>query len=292
MDTQASTLTFLWPACMASPIRQYWLEADGVRTRCIRVGEEKGPPVVMLHGVTGHAEAFLRNVGSLGADHDVMALDFPGHGLSSFEDRSYEVEGYLKHLDAVLSASFGTTPVILVGLSLGGWVAIEFAARQPERIRALVLAAPGGATYNREVMTNIRVLTANAVEACTRASVRRRLEWLMADPTAVTEDLVEARYFIYSQAHMKEAVMQILCLQDPEIRKRNLIARETWPAVRCPALVIWGDSDGTGPLAVGESIADRLPLGQFVAFDQCGHWPQFERAKQFNAQCRDFIESL
>ncbi|HET8758660.1 MAG TPA: alpha/beta fold hydrolase [Solirubrobacteraceae bacterium] len=281
----------LWPAVMCAGLsfRQWWIEVDGVATRCLEAGSPDAPPVVFLHGVGGHLEAFHRNLAVHAARYRVVAYDLPGHGLSTFDPgRSYEIDGYVRHLEALLDA-LDISSVALSGLSLGGWIAARFAASRTDRVAALVLNGTGGATFDERVMADIKRLSSAATTTPDGDAVTARLRWLMADPASVSVDLVEARRVIYAQPHMGAAMRRILCLQEPAVRRRNLIAPEEWAAIAAPTLIIWGDRDPTGLPAIAHGIAEGIPDARVEVLADCGHWAQFERADRFNALQLEFL---
>ena len=81
----------------------------------------------------------------------------------------------------------------------------------------------------------------------------------------------------------------ILCLQDPDVRRRNLITDDELAAIAGPALVVWTSNDPSGPAAEGKQIADRIPTSRFQLIDHAGHWPQWEQSAQFNSTVLDFL---
>jgi 2-hydroxy-6-oxonona-2,4-dienedioate hydrolase len=248
----------------------------------VQFGSPAGRPLVFLHGIGGHLESFARNVEAHVPHRRVILYDLPGHGLSSAPDRSYEIAGYVSHL-AGLMDELGIEVADLSGLSLGGWIAARFAKLYPERVRRLVLTAPGGITFDPAQMQQIRRTSTDPLQDATAASVRRRLEWVMARPERVTDDLVACRLAIYSQPDAVQRMERILCLQDPEIRKRNMQTVEDWAGIQAPTLVIWGDQDGVVPRAVGEQATARIPGRAFRVIDDAGHWAQFEQPEIYNA---------
>lgn len=99
----------------------------------------------------------------------------------------------------------------------------------------------------------------------------------MADPASVTDELVACRRAIYSRPGFAESMRHVLCLQDPEVRRRNMVTDADLAAVAAPALVIWTSDDPSGPAGAGMDMADKMPNGQFLFIDGAGHWPQWEQ---------------
>jgi len=281
-------LTSWWSAVERTSLRLSWPEVDGVRTRVVEAGEPDAPPLLMLHGTGGHCEAFIFNLGALAETHHVIAYDLPAHGWSSAPERSYEIEGYLRHLCA-LADHFEVERASIVGQSLGGWIAMRLCVVEPERVGRLVLVGPGGTVMNPAVMARIRADSIDAVTNPTLESVRRRVELIVGQPRAATPELVECRLRIYSQPGALERMERTLCLQEPEVRRRNLLADDDLRAVRQRALVVAGDLDRVVPLAALERWAKTMPNAELFVMNGCGHWPQFERPGDFNGRVIEFL---
>jgi len=277
-----------WGDLRGGSFEQGYLLADGIRTRYLHAGTRGRPVLILLHGTSGHAEAYTRNLLAHAAHFDTYAIDMVGHGYSDKPDKLYEIDVYVEHLRAVLD-TLGCARAHVSGESLGGWVAARFALKYPERIDRLVLNTTGGATMTPEVMHKIKTLTMAAVEQPTWQTVRTRLEWLMADPASVTDELVACRQAVYQVPGMREAMPNILCLQEPEIRARNNLSDAEWAAISAPTLVLWTDHDPTAGVAVGEKIAGLIPGARFALMRHCGHWPQFEDAATFNRIHLEFL---
>ena len=105
----------------------------------------------------------------------------------------------------------------------------------------------------------------------------------MYDKSKVSDDLIETRRAIYAQPGFAAAMQRIMCLQDMDIRRRNMITAEQYRAVSTPTLVIWTSNDPTATPEEGRQIADLIPGSRYVVINECGHWPQFENAELFNA---------
>ena len=255
-------------------------------TRVLQSGA--GTPLILMHGTGGHLEAFVRNVRALAARYSVIAYDYPGHGWTTATDTDLEIDDYIDHLIGLMDA-LGVQRAHLSGESLGGWVAVKFAARYPGRVDRLVLNTPGGTMATPQVMERIRVLSQAAADDPSDERVRARLEWLMADPVSVTDELVAIRRGVYSRPGFAESMRHILCLQDPEIRRRNLVTGDELAAVTAPTLVIWTSDDPSGPAKAGLDMAERIPTGEFRLIENAGHWPQWEQQEEFDRIVLEFL---
>lgn len=275
-----------------------WTELEGLdySVRHVQVGEWStrvletgaGDPLVIMHGTGGHLEAFTRNLRALGEHYRVIAYDYPGHGWTTTTTRDLEIADYEEHLLALLDL-LGIESAHLSGESLGGWVAAKFAAAHPERVRSMVLNTPGGTMATPEVMERIRSLSQAAADDPSEERIRARLEWLMADPASVTDELVAIRRGVYSRPGFAESMRHILCLQDPEVRSRNLITDDELAAITAPTLVIWTSNDPSGPAGAGIDMAERIGPGRFQFIDKAGHWPQWEQREVFDEIVLGFL---
>lgn len=277
----------LWGDVHRSAFEQGYLDAGGVRTRFIRAGDRSAPKLIFLHGTGGHAEAFLRNLDAHAAHFDTVLIDYLGHGWTDKPDVAYEMPDYSAHLAATLDA-LGFASASICGESMGGWIAAWFAIHYPDRVDRLVLNTMGGATMNPAVMKTVYDMTLAAVED-PETLTRPRLEWLMADPSVVTDDLVACRTRIYAQPGMKEAMRRILCLQVEEPRRRNLMTPANMGLIKAPTLVIWTSKDPTASVETGREIASWIPASEFAVMQNCGHWPQYEKPEEYNRLSLQFL---
>ena len=280
----------LWPELAQGSFSLQYVDVRGVRTRCLSAGHADRPPLIFLHGSGGHLEAYQRNILAHAEHFRVFAIDMLGHGFTDKPDHDYEIDHYVDHLSAFCD-TFGLGKVLLSGESLGGWVAARFAIRYPDRVVKLVLNTSGGLTADPAVMERLRTLSMNAVRNPDRDAVRKRLEWLMHDPKTVTDDLVEMRYRIYTQAGAERMMEHIMCLQIMDIRRRNMIPVADLRKITAPTLVVWTDHDPTAKVEVGEMFAREIPNARLVVIPNCGHWPQYEDPATFNRIHLEFLST-
>lgn len=280
--------TSVWSDLAQVEFSQGFLQAGPYRTRYLHAGDDSKPLLLMLQGITGHAEAYVRNLAAHAEHFDVWAIDFIGHGYSSKPDHPLEIRHYTDQIEHVMKA-LGATSAYFSGESLGGWVSAQFAADHPERVEKVVLNTMGGTMANPAVMERLYTLSMEAAHDPSWGRVKARLEWLMADPAMVTDDLIRTRQAIFEQPDWLQACTMNMALQDPETRKRNMLTDDVLRSISSEALVIWTSKDPSGPVDEGRRIASLLPHGRLEVIDNCGHWPQYEATETFNRIQLDFL---
>jgi len=280
----------IWSDLVEVEYSQGYLDVGGIKTRYIRTGTEDLPALIFLHGTSGHAEAYSRNMGAHGQHFDTYSIDMIGHGWTDFPDTTYEIPTYAEHVLRTLDV-LGREKAHISGESLGGWVATYLAVHHPDRVDKVVLNTAGGWVANPEVMARIKVISNAAADDPSWETVKTRIEFLMYDKSMVHDDLVECRRRIFNRPGYSDVTRSILCLQEMEIRKRNLITKEQYGSISSPAMVLWTSHDPTATVAQGNEIASMIPGSEFVVMDKCGHWPQWENPDEFNRIHIDFLKS-
>lgn len=280
IDTKAK-FTSTWADLRGVSFTQGFLNAGGIKTRFISSGSADKPLLLLLHGVGGHAEAYARNFASHGEYFHTVAIDMLGHGWTDKPDIDFELPDYADHVVKVLHA-LGHESAHISGESLGGWVATHLAVHRPEVVQRLVLNTAGGWTAHPEVMARLKKISIQAADEPSWDFIRARLEFLMYDKALVSDDLVACRQAIYAQPGFARTMRQIMCLQEMEIRQRNMITEAQYRSIKSPALVIWTSHDPTATPEEGKQISEMIPGCAFVVMNECGHWPQYENADLFN----------
>ncbi|MBN9428078.1 MAG: alpha/beta hydrolase [Burkholderiales bacterium] len=291
MNGHAAMHQSIWADLRGTSFSQGWLDAGGVRTRYLHAGDGSKPPLIFLHGVGGHAEAYVRNLKAHAEHFDTWSIDMIGHGWSDKPDRPLEIADYVRHLLGFMDAA-GMQRASLSGESLGGWVASRLAADHAQRVTRLVLNTAGGSQADPQVMARIKSLSMQAATDPSWAFIKARVEWLMADKSKAHDDLIATRQAIYSQPGMQQAMANSMVLQDMEIRQRNLMTARDYAAIQAPTLVLWTSHDPTADVSEGRRIASMIPGALFTVMQGCGHWPQFEDAPVFNEIHLNFLRGL
>jgi 2-hydroxy-6-oxonona-2,4-dienedioate hydrolase len=264
-----------------------FVDAGKVATRALIAGD--GPDVIMLHGTSGHLEAFSRNIGPhVRAGLRVHAIDMLGHGYTGKPDFLYEVPKYGEHLLAYMDAQ-NITAAHLIGESLGGWVGAWVAINRPKRVKTLQLVAAGGTKADPQIMARIKASTLNAVQTDDIELTRQRLHLLMHDKKNVSDELVDVRHAIYHAPDFVNNISNLLSLQEMSIRERNLLKPEDLARIRCPTLVVWGTNNPFGGVPEATAMSANIAGSELEIYPECGHWPQHEQADRYNPRSTGFI---
>ena len=268
--------------------------------RVIEAGS--GQPLILIHGVGGHAEAYARNINRLAAQgFRVMAIDLLWHGLSGkpepFDPREYP----LRFADQIVDLldQIGAEKAHIEGESLGGWVAMSTALRYPARIDRLILNTTAGVLWNEDAVhldqaggsNLLRERSLAALESPSKETIRSRLEWLMAAPDRVTDDLVDLRYDLYTRPDTNAALRMVVAngLGIGEDRCQYL-TEEQVGSIGVPTLVFWSEKNpGSGP-EVGERLATLIPGAAYYCMLDAAHWPQWEHPEEHDRVVTGFLK--
>ena len=278
----------IWNDLLGLEFEVRHVDAKGVKTRALIAGE--GEDVIMMHGTSGHMEAFTRNIRShVEAGFRCHSIDALGHGFTDKPDYNFEIPRYVEHVINYMDA-MGIDKAHLAGESLGGWTSAILALNHPERVRSLQLIAAGGTKANPEIMERLIKSTTAAVMEEDKDLTRKRLQLLMHDNADATEELVDVRYTIYHQPAFQKNLHNLLCLQNMEIRQRNMMRPEQLQQIKVPTLIIWGRNNPFGEVPEATKMHEAIEGSRLELFDECGHWPQHERPELYNPLAIAFMK--
>jgi 2-hydroxy-6-oxonona-2,4-dienedioate hydrolase len=283
----------MWADIAASGFELSFPVVNGARTRVLTAG--RGPDLLLLHGTGGHLETYQKNITELSRHFRLIIPDMIGHGYTDRPDLDYTLDDYADHLFGLLD-HFGATTAFVSGESIGGCIAAWMALRSPERVRALVLNTgilerPDEAGL--EQLADLEVRTRRLAEDLTPEAVRRRMEWLVLDPSKMTDEMVAIRHEIYSLPGMVEDVQKILHavleMNRGPYRGVDYIDASRLPEISCPTLVLWSDHNPGKPYErVAQAIASIPDVKVHVVTD-AAHWPQFEQPEVVNQHMIEFL---
>jgi pyruvate dehydrogenase E2 component (dihydrolipoamide acetyltransferase) len=249
--------------------------------RSLQVGQGgagEGPPVVFIHGYSGDLNNWMFNIEAVAAAHPVIALDLPGHGGSSKDVG----DGSLRSLAGAVGAALDALKVEnahLVGHSLGAAVAARLALDRPGLARSLTLIAPAGFSadgVSEEFLTGV-------IEAQRAKDLRPFMEMLLADPAAVSKEMIDDVLKFKRLDGVEEALSAI---RDRLVEGADAAALRAELHGIPSALVIASRND---PI-VGAPDEAALPAGfKVVWIEGAAHMPHLEQAARVNALLAEAI---
>jgi pimeloyl-ACP methyl ester carboxylesterase len=257
-----------------------------------------GPLLLLVHGLAGSSETWRHVMPPLSKRFTVLAPDLLGQGLSDKPPGEYSLGAHANTLRDLLDA-LGHGRATVIGQSLGGGVAMQFAYQFPERCERLVLVDSGG--LGREVTFYLRLLSLPGFESvfpifCSpwvRDAGSRVAKWL-------------GRAGVRSTPARQEIWGSYASLADPESRRaffrslRDVIDSRgqavsafgrLYRAAQIPTLIVWGAQDPFIPVSHALAAHQAIPGSRLEIFEGVGHYPHCEAPERFVEVVVDFIAS-
>jgi len=290
----ARTVTRQPPVRAVPTIERAEVLLHGHRTSFTIAGQ--GPPVVLIHGVAGRAAQWDRVVVSLAENYTVVAPDLLGHGESAKPRGDYSLGAHASGIRDLL-VGLDIERATIVGHSLGGGIAMQFAYQFPERCQRLVLVSSGG--LGEEVHPLLRAATLPGSEfvlpllahprVLGAASVLpQALGWM---GLRTGPDLTEmARgYQSLSNREARSAFINTLrSVIDPTGQRINACDR-LYLSSTMPTLIVWGRRDRIIPVKHAAPAHEGMPGSRLELFEAAGHFPQLDDPLRFARVLDDFI---
>ena len=260
-----------------------------------------GPPMLLIHGLGGSVENWLRVGVALARDHHVYAVDLPGFGRSPPAGRAPTLQGFVA-LIAALVRQHIREPVVLVGNSMGGLLSLLTAAQHPDLVRGVVLVNPALPSYDSAPIDPV-VRTVFAIyaipgigelyfrnvarAASAEASIRYFFDLCGIDPKAMPADVLDAhravhryrRELPWTDATFLGAARSILKLVLRRGRFEEQLRR-----VRAPTLLMHGTRDRLVSIVNARAVAKRREDFSFAELPTQGHTPMLEAPEEFVAR--------
>jgi pimeloyl-ACP methyl ester carboxylesterase len=247
------------------------------------------PAVVFVHGFPFQLSTWDGQIPvAVASGRRAVALDLPGFGGSSVpvERSDYSIDRYADVV-AALIADLGLRPVVLVGLSMGGYISLAVARRHPEVLAALVLAdtrADPDSPEGRQTRSDHQTLVAekNSVDPLVDGLLDRIL-------SESSRRYPEARTIL---GDMMRATAPAAWIGALEAMKSRRDQTDLLPSISVPTLVVVGDSDALIPLEVAEATAKAIPHARLEVIPNAGHVSNLEDPDAFNRIFAEFMSSL
>jgi pimeloyl-ACP methyl ester carboxylesterase len=278
-----------------------------VRVRCHRVHGYRrafrmagsGPPLLLLHGIGDTSQTWNRVIPQLAAHYTVIAPDLLGHGLSDKPRADYSVSAYacgMRDLMAVLDID----AVTVVGHSLGGGVAMQFAYQFPERCERLVIVASGG--VGREVHPMLRFAASPGADVVLPIVTAAPVRWAVRKSAGVIRhipglslgadtDYAMSRYDALDSSRSRSAFLRTL-RAGVDVRGQAITMLDRcYLAAGVPTMIVWGTDDPIIPVSHAYVAHEAMPGSRLELFEGCGHFPHRDDPITFANLLHDFIDT-
>jgi pimeloyl-ACP methyl ester carboxylesterase len=243
-------------------------EPPAVERRRVRCGRASiyyevtgsGDPLVLVHGLSGSGRWWRRNLAALAGERRVYAVDLVGFGGSRGGLR-VPLREAARYLGRWMEA-LGLAEAAVVGHSMGGFVAADLAAEEPDRVSKLVLVAAAAAPFRYSYRGHLGSVRHNAL--------RLPLSFL---PVLLADSLRAGPLTILRAGRE-------LLASDIRVKLGTIVA---------PTLIIWGERDRLVPPEVGEQLRSVVPNAELATIRGAGHLPMWERPAEFNRLVLEFL---
>lgn len=245
-----------------SGISERSVEVDGLPVRYLEAGpRDAGRTLVLVHGLAGSAVDWAFVIPALARNHRVLALDLPGFGDTPQPPEGMSFSTLVRYLEGFPDA-LGVERVALAGNSLGGAIAIRYAARNPERVERLFLLNSAGLLYDAPP----------ALEPYTREQARELIELVTGAPSRspgfVLDGMIRRSQDPARRSYLRSA--------EPTDVRNDL------PRVAAPTTIIWGDRDRLIPPDHGEALRTGIAGSELVVLEGVGHVPQMQVPREIS----------
>lgn len=236
-----------------------------------------GEPLVVIHGGGGDARTWWENIGELADNYAVYAPDLPGFGGSEPLDGNYFIPELADFIDR-FAASLGLEKFHLVGHSLGGGIALDYALNKPNKVKKLVLVS--SLCLGKEIAFWVRLFSVPVM----LGSIGVLVMWAMKGIKWLVRQLNPAGLVM----SLSPAAMAVGC-SITTFRQQSLVLESRLGEVSVPTLLVWGARDPIVPVRQAYAAAKVIPDCQMKVFAKRGHNVHRDELKQFSSILTRFL---
>ena len=243
--------------------------------------------VILIHGLGGSVDDWKNVIPALAADFHVVAFDLPGFGKSDKGSQDYSPTRYAQLAHFLADHYFPDKSYHIVGHSMGGAIALRFAAQRPQRFQRLVMIDAAGILHP-QVISKFQAgsfLERNSGVQQTRGFAERLSGKILEQVDRLPISPID----IANSSLGREHVLQ----GGPERIAALELAGEDFSnainTVSAPTLILWGDNDMIAPQRTGHVLAARMPHARLDIISGSGHEPMQDQTEQTNALIRKHL---
>jgi 3-oxoadipate enol-lactonase len=252
------------------------------------VDEGPGRAVVLLHGFPLSRAMWAEQVPSIGAIYRVIAPDLRGHGESPAPEGVYTIDEMADDVIETLDSLHISEPIVLGGLSLGGYVALSLVLRYPERVRALLLMDTQAGADSAEAAATREATAVAVLEAGSAAPIVEPMIGRLFSPLFREErpERVEPLRAVMAQTTPRGIAGALRGMAKRPDRRGDL------GKITVPTMVLVGEDDVITPPSVAKSLAEAIPGARLEVIAKAGHMAPYENPSAANTVIFRFLKSL
>lgn len=238
----------------------------------------QGNPLVVIHGGATGAESWIHNMAQLAESYTVYLPDLPGFGRSQPISGELRIPQLVDFVDR-FSEKVGLKTFHLMGHSLGGGIALNYALKFPSKVKKLVLVS--SMCLGKEIALWVRFFSSSAFVH----SVGELVVGVLAGVKWIADRLWAGIDFVPPLSRASILIGSNMTT----IRGQTLVLEGRLAEVEAPTLVVWGARDRVVPATQAYAAAGLIPRCQVEVFEGCGHSVYREKAHEFSKLLRDFL---
>jgi pimeloyl-ACP methyl ester carboxylesterase len=255
----------------------------------------KGPALLLIHGIGDSSTTWLPLIPALAKSHMVIAPDLLGHGASDKPRADYAIGAYANGMRDLLSI-LGVERASIVGHSMGGGVAMQFAYQYPERCERLALVATGG--VSRDVSPLLRMASAPpaglflpllnlGLSRVLLRSAFRLLRIIQTDMGRDADDFIRVFDALPNASSRQVFLRTVRAAVDWRGQHVTMLDR-AYLAQGLPTMIVWGKRDPIVPYGHALIAHSALPGSRLETFEEAGHFPHHSDPLRFLEALTDF----
>lgn len=255
------------------------IHIEGNRIRYLKAGSSK-KNLVLIHGIGASAERWEFVIPQLSKHFTVFVPDLIGFGYSDKPNVDYTTEFFAKFLFSFLQ-TLGLEKTAVVGSSLGGQIAIEYAFNNQNSVNKLVLVSPAGAMKGSTPALDAYVMAALYPD---HEIAKNAFTMMTGNNSEVSPHIIENFVQRMKMPNAKFAFMSTLLglKHAPEITTRLEV-------IDVPTLVVWGELDPVIPVKYAKEFVQKIKDCRFYQMQNCGHTPFVDAPEKFSKVVLDFL---
>ena len=260
-------------------MRENFILVDGNRIRYLESGDS-GQTVILVHGLGASAERWVRIIPAFSDHYRVIAPDLVGFGYSDKPSVDYTPAYFTGFLEKFFDAA-GIDPSSVVGSSLGGQIAVDFASTHQDLVQKLVLVSPAGLMKHSTPALDAYIMAALFPN---KQGAKAAFEAMEGSGRKADRQLINGFIERMNLPNAKLAFMStLLGLKNSETVASKLVD------VLAPTLIVWGSNDPVIPIEYADEFVSSIPDCRFHRMDDCGHTPYFQEPDRFSDVVLDFL---